>query len=1049
MPSTKYYMKFKIVVAIFFVFAFKQIIHAQSLSVMSKNFNSADYSENAEFRCAVDDENGTTYFGTNYGVLVYKGEKKSGKKNWEYILLPEADIINALYFDKSNSRLYVGAQNTFGYFQISPYGNHQFFSIKTRLPKNYEAQTEIWHINKINNQIIFHSISALFVFKNEQVEIKTAPIDFIFHNVFALKNDLLINSLNNSWYAYNEGLKKITTDLPCNDKCYAVLPADKKDTYWFIYRNIGVYRATYKQGNISNVLKVSDNLMDAFLAEQQVYCATTSLNDKYIVLGTLNDGAYIFKKNSEFKYNESLICDLKKQTDISSVYSLYKNSLGNIWVLGKTNLSVLPTDFNFVYNEFNGTTVNSMVQFKNDLLVSTSKGVYKITNPVDFRSLPQLINERNYRKLVLINDTVYGYNKNNLIVFYGKDFSEFELNEEIIGIEKFNGKPIVVTSSQIYEGVINFKNESAVFSKPEFELLTNACVVKDKLYLSTTSSFPIIALNKNYQLENKYSFDTIFTSINHIKLFNYNQSLLLTNTENSFTIKNNRIVSYNDGSEKIWFYKKIGDEEIKMDIDANNYNIVLAKLKNKDEYVHANLFYTNIEINDVEKINSSYFIGDKSNLIITNLYDANRKPNELLVYNFRSLNKDYNLDSTINIPYEANNEIKVNCGLYSFYASFPNTEYFYCLKGLDDKWRSQFVSEISFNNLSWGDYELQIKANYGNLLSTPVKTIKFSIQKPWYITWWAILLWVFLVVLIIYMIVQISIYRLKQSKIKLEAIVQERTYEVVQQKNEIESQKEVILHKNIEITDSINYAKRIQTALLKDEESIQAILPNAFVLYMPKDIVSGDFYWFNRINDTVIVAIADCTGHGVPGAFMSMLGVAKLNELAAKNYSMPDVILKELNKLIVETLGQNIEKADSRDGMDIGVIAYNRTSGKLYYAGANRSLSIVNNSDKMLHEIKATKIPVGGSQYGYERSYELHEIEIQTNITVYLTTDGYADQFGGPKGKKFMTKNLAHLFVKNAGLSANEQYQLFKSAYQQWKGEYEQVDDVCIFGVNF
>lgn len=269
--------------------------------------------------------------------------------------------------------------------------------------------------------------------------------------------------------------------------------------------------------------------------------------------------------------------------------------------------------------------------------------------------------------------------------------------------------------------------------------------------------------------------------------------------------------------------------------------------------------------------------------------------------------------------------------------------------------------------------------------------------------------------------------------------------QIIEQKSkETELQKHIIEEKNKDITDSINYAKRIQSALLREEEHVSKHLPEHFILFLPKDIVSGDFYWGAEKNNYWYFTAADCTGHGVPGAIMSMLGVSFLNDIVLSEKALsPAEILDQLRERIIKELRQTDTAIRNRDGMDISLCRLNLKTLELEWAGANNALNIVRKG--VLEEIKADKQPIG--YHSEMKPFTNHQIQLQKGDSIYIYSDGYADQFGGPKGKKFKYKQLEELIVEYHQLPSTEQKQIFKNRFMEWKGALEQVDDVCIFGV--
>ncbi len=314
------------------------------------------------------------------------------------------------------------------------------------------------------------------------------------------------------------------------------------------------------------------------------------------------------------------------------------------------------------------------------------------------------------------------------------------------------------------------------------------------------------------------------------------------------------------------------------------------------------------------------------------------------------------------------------------------------------------------------------------------------------------LLFVVILCLLLIVFITIIFYRAKKLNQKINA-----------QKEEIELQKVIVEVKNKEITSSISYAKRIQNAILPPISLINDLLANSFILYLPKDIVAGDFYWMQKNGDTILFAVADCTGHGVPGAMVSVVCDNALNRATRElNLKQPSKILDAVSEIVIETFAKS--ETDVKDGMDIALCSLrfnaqdstlkenketlnseHKTAALLEYAGANNSLYLIRDGE--LIETKADKQPIGKSLK--KHPFTNHTIEIQKNDAIYLFSDGYADQFGGSKGKKFMHKAFKQMLITYSSLPIKEQEDAIKSTFFKWKESHEQVDDICILGVKF
>lgn len=261
----------------------------------------------------------------------------------------------------------------------------------------------------------------------------------------------------------------------------------------------------------------------------------------------------------------------------------------------------------------------------------------------------------------------------------------------------------------------------------------------------------------------------------------------------------------------------------------------------------------------------------------------------------------------------------------------------------------------------------------------------------------------------------------------------------------ITHQKKIVEEKQKEILDSISYAKRIQDALLPTEKDLKTIFPESFVLFNPRDIVSGDFYWLHQTDDAFILAVGDCTGHGVPGGFMSMLGNSFLNEIVIeKKVEEPADILNQLREKIIRALKQHGRDAESKDGMDIVLCKFENKNTSLKYAAANNNFHLVRENE--LITLHADHMPIG-YQSDDRIPFTGNSIPLMKGDAIFIHTDGYADQFGGPKGKKYLTRRMENLFSEIASSDCAMQKHKLLQEFNGWKGELEQVDDVCIIGI--
>lgn len=468
--------------------------------------------------------------------------------------------------------------------------------------------------------------------------------------------------------------------------------------------------------------------------------------------------------------------------------------------------------------------------------------------------------------------------------------------------------------------------------------------------------------------------------------YNCNEKKIYTYTRrNGFTgIEANRNAGFRDQENKLWF----GTVEGVMVYDPS---------VQKDELTEPLTHLTGLRVNYVEReIRDDLQLGYKENSIIF----------------------DYNSISLTN----------------------PDAVKFrVMLDGADPDWRPATKETTAiYPGLSPGRYEFRVMAsNSQDVWNTDPVTLSFRIHPPWYASWWGISSFIIAGLIIIFVYIKIRERNLVKEKRILEEKVAERTHEI--------SEKNILLAmKNKDITDSINYAKRLQDAILPGED----IIRNSFVFFRPKDIVSGDFYWIMQLNGHDLMAAVDCTGHGVPGAFMSIIGHNGLNKIVREmDIKQPGNILDKLNEEVYMTLHQNIEvREDVKDGMDMSLVSYDNDRGILEYAGAYNSLYLIRNGE--LTEYKADKFAIGHSLT--DRRYSNHEIKINKGDVVYIFSDGFADQFGGERGKKFMSKNLKLLLLEIHSRDMKDQKSVLEKTFLEWMGEdYEQLDDVLIIGRRF
>ena len=372
--------------------------------------------------------------------------------------------------------------------------------------------------------------------------------------------------------------------------------------------------------------------------------------------------------------------------------------------------------------------------------------------------------------------------------------------------------------------------------------------------------------------------------------------------------------------------------------------------------------------------------------------------------------------------------------------------YQYMLAGYEQWSEITKSTYVIYNQLTDGKYSFLLKASSGDGKSSvsPLE-LTIIIKTPvWKKLWFYLCSAIILSFLIIFY-VKWRIRRLLVEKRILEEKVIERTHEIECQKNEIEKQRDTIELKNNNITSSITYASQIQQAVLPPMELIERLLPEHFILYKPKDIVSGDFYWVAEKDDKIIFTVGDCTGHGVPGAFMSLLGITLLNEIVnIQGITRSDEILNLLRERVIQSLLQNRMQHTTKDGMDIALCVLDRKQKKLQYTGGMNDLVYLKEGERMV--IKADFMDVSPAEFN-RKKFKLNELDYKEGDMIYLFSDGYQDQFGGDFDKKFLRPHFYNTLIETSKYHVRRQHELLEDKLADWMQKSSQTDDITVMGI--
>jgi ligand-binding sensor domain-containing protein/serine phosphatase RsbU (regulator of sigma subunit) len=522
--------------------------------------------------------------------------------------------------------------------------------------------------------------------------------------------------------------------------------------------------------------------------------------------------------------------------------------------------------------------------------------------------------------------------------------------------------------------------------------------------------------------------------------------------KNLWITTNNGLIKFSTINYSIRIYDKTDG------FQSNEFNInVLSKIKNNEILVGGNngfnLFHT-------DSIKDNPYI---PSILITDfqIFNQSVKPGSQILPNSISYTDEITLshkDYIFSFEFMAAHYIAPN-----------ENRFAYKMEGIDKDWNYTEKHYAMYTTLPPGEYVFRVKgSNSDGIWNEQGATIKIIITPPFYRTNLFYLIAILIVTGLGFVFLQVREHELLKTKRQLEDKVEERTRQIWEQKNEIEQQRDIVTKQNQGITDSIMYASKIQTAVLPPMDMFSDLLTENFIFYKPRDIVSGDFYWLKFIHHKIYFAVADCTGHGVPGAFMSMLGITLLNEIVENIDNKADTakILTNLRERVISSLHQTGKLSESKDGMDIALCAYDIVNDQLHYSGANNSIFICRRNKDLpfelpsdspkyqlfssathqILEIKADKTPISFAFKG-AKEFSNHILAVKPGDTIYLGSDGYVDQFGGPKGRKFLTKRYIELLFDIQENTMRQQRDILEKIHMEWKGNTKQIDDILIMGI--
>ncbi len=998
---------------------------------------------NNSVRAITQDKQGNIWFGTYMGVSKFDGVSFTNFTEKEGL---------------TNNRIRAIVQDNIGNIWLGTYGggvsrltfnkNNSGYSFTNFTEKDGLSNNIVLSILKDNNGNIWFGTSGGGISKYDGIKIekeikKNSHVSQQYSHDFNLVNENIIDCFTN--YSETEGLLNNTV---------LSMFQDRNENIW-----IGTSGGVSKfENNTFNNYTEKDGLPNNFIF--------SILNDKNgnIWFGTYGGGVSKYNENSFMNYS------IKEGLPNNIVLSIIQDKSGNIW-FGTYGGGVSKFDGKiFVnYNENDGLSnnnVRSILQDKSgNIWFGTYGGGVSKYNGRTFTNYTEKEGLSSNIVISMLEDKNgniwFGTSGGGVSRFDGNTFTNYTEKEGLSNnvvlsmLEDKHGNIIFGTSGggiSIFDGKA-FKN---IVEKDG--LLNNyvRAIYQDKIgniWFGTRLGLCKLSLNNQIKLNSFIKKENSITnginvSQNEVffKNYEYEDGFLGIginggNTiceDNSGTIwigSNDRLIAFNPNVEKL----DTTPPNIQLTgIELFNENISWVNLKSNNKTKRKGI----LKFNNVAK-DTLFTLGNGVN--VENL-------------KFNSLSRWYNLPEKLSLAFNNNYLTFHFIGITQLHNK--KVKYKYKLDDIDEYWSAITTqTTATYGNLPQGRYIFRVKAMNSEGYWSKEFSYSFTIRPYWMQTWWFRTIYIIVFILLLFAYYRWRTSDLRKQKNELRLKINEATSEIRQQNEEITSKRDEIeaqwdlvsnqkrhieaIHKDLK--DSIKYAERIQHSFLASSELLDEYLNEYFVFFQPKDVVSGDFYWASKLNnENFVIAIADSTGHGVPGAIMSILNISSLEKAVEQGLCEPSEILNKVRCIIIDRLKKDGSKEGGKDGMDISLLSFDFKNNKLLYSSANILIWIIRENN--IIELKPDKMPVGKHNRD-QLCFTKNEIILQKGDMIYSFTDGLVDQFGGAKGKKYMHKQLKELLYSIADLPLQDQKNRITQSFINWKNNLDQVDDITIMGI--
>lgn len=1075
---------------------------AQDIRQFTVNYKQKEYGDslNRQNWSVTQDKFGKIYFGNAYHVLTFDGI------NWSSIRTSVSGGYVLAMLNDSN-RVYVGSSGNFGYIAADKYGFQKYISLSDSLDEKDQYFGDVWRIYKYRDAILFFSSETIFLYQDNKIT--TIYPKTSFHLVFVVNNNLYVRQDNIGLMKLVNGKFELLPngEIFENYGVFGIFPVKDEKYYLIVTQELGLFK--YYPDKADNAIKAIETSDYDILVKAQIIDGIL-LHDGNIALSTIRKGVIVINTAGEVVQ----LIDQNSGLQGNDVKCVFQDTKNNLWLAMNNGVSRVnyssPISY---YDQSSGIIgqINSISKISNRLIVGTSDGLFIQNKETTGKLYNYFIRVEGFNKNItaLIGfDQSVVIGTNSGLYEYKFDLGIKRISDKYVSTLYYSEKQNLLYSVGNRIFCIYKKTPNWTLTKFDDKLqLTNVMQLTEKVGNNNQTELWLGSLNQgcvriivdknlniNYQylegekngLENawikpfQYKNDVLFGTEKGLMQFIEDSDTASFQgyfKYSSLLNKDSVAISYiSEAKQQAWicvdgmvndFKNNKLDDYFYKSLPLSNINVLFYDKKN-DLYVGADNGLAMIDLNKKENINyrikpgivlnrisctndSVLFYGGKQNV---DIYPVIEYKNNDLVFRFASLNNE----------------------------NGQKAKYSYILEGYSKRW-SKWTNETEtiYENITKGKYIFKVKAKdiYGN--ESDIKSFSFEILAPWYRTWWMIIVYILFLGLIIRLIIKRSTIHLQKKNEELERIVQKRTVKIREQKERIEK-----IHKDI--TDSINYASHIQNAILPPVELFENNFSDYFILFKPRDVVSGDFYWARKIsrfegsdkdncndniadnetdNELMIFVAADCTGHGVPGAFVSMLGISFFNEITQNDLlwnsdKKAALLLNMLRDKVKSVFQQKGSSSVRKDGMDLALCVIDIKTKVLQYAGANNPLCIVRNKslpliensvaktalkgDYIITQIKPDSMPIGN--YNRENSFTNFEIQLESNDKLYMFSDGFPDQFGGKSNKKFKIKNFRNLLLDIHQKPMAEQKEILNETLINWMGtENEQIDDILVMGV--